>query len=86
MSNYGPKSYKEYKVPDNLRRKSSRTGDILELGPNSEARSYSTRPGQLSMKSQANRDSEKYNRLNKKQPVRILSKEEIESIYYKKTS
>lgn len=81
MSNYGPKKLKLYNTNDNLKRKSSRTSEELELGPNSMVRSYSTKPGQLSSKSQAEADTKRYARLNKKQPVKVFSKEEIEAIY-----
>lgn len=70
MSNYGPKGYDLYNEIDNISRKISRTGDSLDLGVNSQVRSYSTKPGQLSSKSSANRESARYQRLNKKQPTK----------------
>lgn len=70
MSNYGPKGYKLYDQTQNLERKSRRTSEIIECGPNSAVKPFSTKPGQLSARDQTNLEDKKYSRLNKKQPVR----------------
>lgn len=79
MSNYGPKKAKLYNAPDNERRKTSRTGDIVEgVGPNTASRSYSTKPGQLSAKDQAAAEQKKVK--THSGPVKIFSQEEKDAL------
>ncbi len=66
--------YEGYKVEDNIRRKQNNTADELGWGPNNNVKSYSSKPGQLSAKSESQRLIDKQRRLNKKQPVTQLSK------------
>lgn len=75
MSNYGPKMAELYSQEDNARRKSSRTGEEMDWDTNPGIRNVSTKPGQLSRGQQVTREHEKYQRLNKKQPVRSFRKE-----------
>jgi hypothetical protein len=76
-------NYKGYKQEDNLRRKANNTTDELGWGPNNNAKSYSTKPGQMRMQDQAKMEADKYKKLNRQQPVRKLTKEEIEALYGK---
>ena len=62
-------NYFGYKIEDNARRKSNNTGDELGWGQNNNVKSYSSKPGQKSMKSQARILADKQQRLNKKQPI-----------------
>lgn len=71
-SNYGPKGAKLYNPPDNARRKERNLTDQVPAGPNANVKAYSTRPGQLSIKQQADEVSRKQNALNRKQPVRTM--------------
>lgn len=66
-------NYKGYKLEDNLKRKANNTGDQLGWGQNNNVKSYSSKPGQLSMKSQARHEANHLKVLNKKQPVKCLS-------------
>jgi hypothetical protein len=78
-------NYIGYKLEDNLRRKATNTGEELEsVGQNKNVKAYSTKPGQLSMKAQASLENAKLKCLNKKQPVKIYTKEEIEALNKKK--
>lgn len=70
MSNYGPKKFKLYDDTANIDRKSNRTGDDLECGPNSTVKNYSSKPGQRSAKQQTNDESKKLAQINKKQEVK----------------
>ena len=66
--------YSLFQLPeDNVRRKANNTSSELGWGPNNNVKAYSSKPGQLSAKTQAQRDATKYKRLNKKQPVKTLS-------------
>ena len=79
MSNYGPKKAGLYNAPDNERRKVSRTGDVVEgVGPNTAARSYSTKPGQMSAKESANEEQKKVKKLSG--PVKVFSPEEKQAL------
>ena len=73
MSNYG-KKYELYDPIVNLRRKSRNTNE------DTKEKCYSTRIGQLSNKQQVTLDFKKYQKLNKKQPVKIYTKEEIQKL------
>lgn len=67
-------NYIGYKPEDNFKRKENNTTDQLGWGPNNNIKAYSTKPGQMSMKSQSNVICMKQARLNRKQPVKQLSK------------
>lgn len=74
-------NYFGYKLEDNTRRKINNTGDSLDIGKNSNVKSYSSKVGQLSMKSQADLEARRLKRLNAKMPVKILTEDEIKSLY-----
>ena len=77
-------NYKGYKTVDNIRRKANNIGQSIGFGPNNNIKSYSTKIGQLSSKAQAQVLQTKYNKLNKKQPIKILNfKCPIVAQYYK---
>ncbi len=76
MSNYGPKRSGQYSSIDNAKRKANNTGDQTGFGTNTNTKSYSTKPGQLSMRSQASQEAAKYKAKNKAQPVKIYTPEE----------
>lgn len=84
MSNYGPKGMKLYDDVVNTDRKASRTGEHMDWDTNSGVRSWngSTEAG----KSQVAREAARLKRLNKAQPVKIYSDEEIAELnrLYKK--
>ena len=65
--------YKGYKLEDNIRRKANNTGDSIDWETNTNVKSYSTKPGQLSAKQQADRTLKEQQKLNRKQPVTKLS-------------
>ena len=74
---------KLYNEVDNIRRKARNTNDQVEAGQNRNVKAYSTKPGQLSARAQADVQAKQYAKLNKKQPVKTLadmSPEEIEKI------
>lgn len=75
-SNYGPKGAGQYSAVDNYRRKANNT-DQIGIGPNSNAKAISTKPGQMSGKAQASLTARIQNAANKKQPVKQWSQEEI---------
>lgn len=77
-SNYGPKKAGLYNPADNARRKSNNL-DPVGVGPNVNAKAYSTKPGQMSGKAQANLTARIQAAANKKQPVRRFTPEEIEA-------
>lgn len=77
-SNYGPKGGGQYTPADNARRKSNNL-DPVGVGPNVNAKAYSTKPGQMSGKAQANLTARIQAAANKKQPVRRFTPEEIEA-------
>lgn len=76
-SGYGPKGMSQYNPADNARRKMNNTGDMTGLGPNVNTKAYSTKPGQLSGKAQADITSRIQAAANKKQPVRQWTPEQI---------
>lgn len=65
--------YIGYDQNDNARRKANNMTDQIGWASNNNVKSYSSKPGQLSAKSEASRQAAKYKRLNKKQPVKVLS-------------
>lgn len=73
-SNYGPKGMSQYNAIDNIRRKARNTDRVMD-GPNANAKSYSSKPGQLSAKAQAALEARKQKTLSG--PVRQWSMEEI---------
>lgn len=82
-SGYGPKGAGQYSAVDNARRKANNTGDAVGVGPNVNAKSFSSKPGQMSAKQQASVSAQIQARANKKMPVKTLSPEEIEAQYGK---
>jgi len=81
-SNYGPKKMKLYSPVDNAKRKMSNTGQEVDIGPNKNVKQYA--PTGLSAKQQADAETKRYNKLNRKQPVKVFSAEEIEEYKKKK--
>jgi len=82
-SSYGPKGAELYSQADNARRKVKNVGDIAGQGPNKNVKSYSSKPGQLSAKAQASNLIREQGKLNRKQPVKILSQEEKDELAIK---
>lgn len=80
-SNYGPKGMGQYTPKDNIKRKMNNTGDVVGEGPNTNVKSFSTKPGQLSAKAQADLETKKNKKLNSKQPVKTYTKEEMAAMY-----
>lgn len=78
MSNYGPKKYKQYKLEDNLKRKSNNVDTLESLGKNNNVKCYSTKPGQLSSKEQADMINRNQRKLNKKQPVKHYNIKDVQ--------
>lgn len=76
-SGYGPKGAGQYSMADNIRRKANNTGDAVGAGPNVNVKSYSSKPGQLSAKQSAAVEAKKLASINRKQPVKVASAEEI---------
>lgn len=78
-SNYGKfKGGSQYNSADNAKRKANNIGDShASLGPNSNVKAYSTKPGQMSGKAQADLTARIQNAANKKQPVKTWSPEQI---------
>jgi len=76
-SAYGPKKGGQYTAVDNAKRKANNTGDVVGAGPNVNAKSYSSKPGQLSGKQSADLTARIQNKANKKQPVKVYTPEEI---------
>lgn len=79
MSNYGPKGKSQYTAVDNIKRKANNTGDSVGEGPNTNVKSYSTKPGQLSNKQANNLDFK--NAKAKSGKGKIFSREEIIAKY-----
>lgn len=75
-SSYGPKGSELYDQADNAKRKMGNIGDVVGDAPNKNVKSYSTKPGQLSSKAQADITARAQAKLNRKQPVKIFSQEE----------
>lgn len=72
--------YKGYKKSDNVRRKMNNTGEELsDIGPNRKAKSWSTKPGQLSAKNQAEELAVEQSHKNRSMPVRKLDPSKVES-------
>lgn len=69
MSNYGPKNMNLYDVNSNLRRKESRTTDEIGWASNNAVQTYSGKNSVVPNYKQLERETAKYARLNKKQPV-----------------
>lgn len=76
-SGYGPKKAGLYNPVDNARRKARNTGDQTGIGANVNTKAYSTKPGQLSARQQASAEAAKIKAMNRKQPVKRYSPEEI---------
>ncbi len=75
-SNYGPKGGGQYSAVDNARRKANNL-DPVGMGPNVNAKAYSTKPGQMSGKAQADLTARIQAKANKKQPVKQWTPEQI---------
>lgn len=66
-------NYQGYRLEDNVRRKANNTGESIDgIGKNKNVKSISSKPGQLSAKSQVYLEQLKLSRLNKKQPVKTI--------------
>lgn len=79
-SGYGPKGAGQYSAVNNARRKANNTGDAVDgVGPNVNAKAYSTKPGQMSGKAQADLSARIQAAANKKQPVKQWTPEQIEA-------
>jgi hypothetical protein len=77
-SNYGPKGYGLYTSTDNIKRKAKNTGDeIADIGGNKNVKAYSSKPGQLSAKSQAKLEAARDKAKSAKNPVKIYTPEEV---------
>lgn len=76
-SGYGPKGSGQYSIADNAKRKANNTGDVVGAGPNVNAKAYSTKPGQMSGKAQADLTTRIQMAANKKQPVKSFTPEQI---------
>jgi hypothetical protein len=81
-SDYGKfKGGSAYSAADNARRKAANTGEVAEgSGKNVNVKAYSSKTGQLSAKQSAAVESQKYKQMNRKQPVKTFSPEEIEAV------
>lgn len=75
-SGYGPKGGGQYNAADNMKRKAKNLTDAVPVGPNSNVKAYSSKPGQMSSKAQANLTAKLQNAANRKQPVKVYSPEE----------
>ena len=75
-SGYGPKGGGQYTSTDNMKRKAKNLTEAVPVGPNSNVKAYSSKPGQMSGKAQADLTARLQNAANKKQPVKIYSPEE----------
>ena len=76
-SNYKGAGISQYNPADNARRKASNVGDVAGEGPNRNVKAYSSKPGQMSNKAQADLTARIQNAANKKQPVKQYSPEEV---------
>ena len=76
-SGYGPKKGGQYSPVDNAKRKANNMDPVEGIGPNTNAKSYSSKPGQLSGKQSADLTARIQNKANKKQPVKVFTPEEI---------
>ena len=76
-SGYGPKKGGQYSPADNARRKANNMDPVEGIGPNTNAKSYSSKPGQMSGKQSAALTARIQNKANKKQPVKVFTPEEI---------
>ena len=76
-SGYGPKKGGQYSPVDNAKRKANNMDPVEGIGPNTNAKSYSSKPGQLSGKQSADLTARIQNKANKKQPVKVYTPEEI---------
>lgn len=74
-SNYGPKGAGAYTPADNARRKQKNTNEEVVTGSNRNVKQYA--PTGLSAKQQASKETQKYNRINRKQPIKTFTPEEI---------
>lgn len=87
-SNYGPKGTAagaQYNPHENQERKARNTGERPGLGPNKNEKAYSSKPGQLSAKQQADAEMTLTNRKKMSGPVKVLSQEEIAALGNKLT-
>lgn len=82
-SSYGPIGTELYDQAVNAKRKMNNVGDIAGDAPNKNVKSYSTKPGQLSSKAQADMTARTQAKLNRKQPVKVFSQEEKDALALK---
>jgi hypothetical protein len=81
LKDVGGKTVSQYNPADNASRKMNNTGDRIEgIGQNANAKAYSTRPGQLSAKQSASAEAAKLKSINRKQPVKTYTPEQIAAI------
>lgn len=77
-SNYGPKDMDLYNPTDNIKRKANNIGDeIKDIGKNKNVKAYSSKPGQLSAKAQAQLQSAQDKKKSAAMPVKSYSPEEL---------
>lgn len=74
-SNYGPKGAKLYNPADNAKRKANNVESLESVGPNRNIKEYSS--AGLSAKQSAATEASKYKKINRKQPVKVYTPEEI---------
>lgn len=79
-SNYGPKGAKLYNIADNARRKMTNTGETRGIGPNVNVKEY----GGFGGAKMANIEAARIKRINRKQPVKVYTPEEIEAYKQKR--
>lgn len=80
-SGYGPKGAGAYSLPDNARRKKKNTGEeIAYAGPNKNVKDY----GGFGGAKVTNIEDARIKRMNRKQPVKHYSPEEIEAYKQKR--
>ena len=88
MSSYGPKGTAagaQYNQTDNLDRKATRTGAVVDgIGPNKAARAY-TSSGFGTAAQQAATTAKEQRKLNRQQPVKVFSEEEKRALQAKLT-
>jgi len=77
-SNYGPKGAGQYTTADNVKRKAKNAGqEISELGANKNVKNWGVKPSAISTKNAVDLEAKKMKKLNRKQPVKQFTPEEI---------
>ncbi|NDE91661.1 MAG: hypothetical protein EB059_11115 [Alphaproteobacteria bacterium] len=76
-------NYRGYNIADNVRRKAGNVGDEAQSGgKNVNVKAYSSKPGQLSARQQADLEAKRARKMSSKSPVKVYTPEEVEQ--YKK--